>query len=313
MYQAISQGEVIGTVGNSGTTDFFHLHFEIRLPSISYPASTRNPMGYLPRPEVTTPTLHITALQSSPIYSPSVTLAITATRQELDVNQIRVILRDRVSGVLLDDQMVDFNQRVHTGSDSLDQDGIRLTPGQFNTSSPEYNLMAEFYNLHGYDSFTLTAQVVDLSGRIASLETWADDTTPPGDITTLTAFLRIDGGVNMNWIAPGDSGSLGTAASYEVRYANQPINTFVWESSAVTLPNPPLPVPGGQLQTWSSAGPFSLPVYFALKALDPEGNRSGLSNSAGAVWMTFYPFIVRPYDYITMRVNLFNFQSQPVL
>ncbi|MFQ5422083.1 MAG: M23 family metallopeptidase, partial [Anaerolineae bacterium] len=104
---AVTQGQVIGEVGNTGTTEFMHLHFEIRLAASSYPTSTRNPMDYLPRPDVTKPTITIASLQSDPVYSPTVSLLITAIRAELDVNQIRVQLYDRASGALVDDQLVD--------------------------------------------------------------------------------------------------------------------------------------------------------------------------------------------------------------
>lgn len=291
--QAVSQGEVIGLVGNSGTTDFMHLHFEIRLTQDNYPYSTRNPMGYLPQPDVTTPSLQILDLQSSTIYSPTVSLFITATRAELDVNQIRVILQDRATGEVLDDQLVDFNLRTHTGDDSLNQDGIQLIPSHFNTSTVQYELTANFYDLHGFDAFTLTAQAADLAGHTQTVVATADDTTPPGQVTTLNALWQGDGSVALTWIAPGDSIRVGTAASYEIRYASVPINSFTW-SSATGLPNPPIPILGGQIQYGYFPGPFTDPVYFALKATDSEGNVSLLSNSAQAINPTiFLPIVIR--------------------
>lgn len=168
--QIVTQGQVIGYVGNSGTTEFYHLHFEVRLSAGHYPTSTRNPMGYLPHPDVNIPTIRIASVQPYPIYSPTVSLTITAPRSELDVNQVRVTMFDRVTGDKLDDQLVDFNQRIHTGSDTLDQDGIQLIPAHFNITTHEYVLTAKFYNLHSWDSFTLTAQAVDLAGH-ASIAT----------------------------------------------------------------------------------------------------------------------------------------------
>lgn len=290
--QTVTQGEVIGTVGNSGTTEFMHLHFEIRVSANNYPASTRNPMDYLPRPEVTTPTLQLLTLDSDPIYSPTVTLYITAPRSEIDVNQIHVILQDRASGAVLDDQLVDFNQRLRTGDDSLNQDGVQLTPGHYNTAASQYELTAYFYALHGNEAFTLTAQVADLDGHTSTVVATAGDLTPPGKVTTLTAVRTPPGFITLHWIAPGDSGFVGQADHYDIRTAPEPINNVTW-SNATPLPSLPTPVLGGQPQTWIIPDPDgSAPFYVALRATDVEGNLSLLSNTAQASWQRFLPIII---------------------
>jgi hypothetical protein len=290
--QVVNQGEVIGYVGNSGTTEFMHLHFEIRLTDHNYPFNTRNPMGFLPRPEVTTPTIQISSLVADPVYSPTVNLLITAPRPELDVNEIRVILQDRATGQVLDNQFVNFDLRLHTGEDDLDQDGIRLEPSHFNTSTLEYELSAFFYQLVGLDAFTLTAQVTDLAGNTATTVATADDTTPPGKVTNLSAQRREDGSINLIWTAPGDSGNIGTATVYDIRYATSPIDSFSWYS-ATPLPNPPFPDVGGSRQVWNIPGSWSGDVYFAMKTKDVEQNLSVLSNSTLAAWFRMVPLVVR--------------------
>jgi hypothetical protein len=290
--EVVTLGQVIGYVGDTGTTKFYHLHFEIRLTASDYPTSTRNPMGYLPRPDVTTPTISIASLDSNPVYSPTVTLVITAARDELDLNQIRVFMRDQATGALLDDQLVDFNQRLNTGDDTLNQNGIQLIPSHFNTSTVSYVLTSTFYALHGFDSFTLTAQAIDLAGHIGVITTSVDDLTPPGQVTSLNAQRRPDGGIILNWIAPGDSDNVGRAMTYEVRYAGTPINNFTW-SSATALPNSPAPLMAALPQTWFVSDPLPDPVYFALKTADAEGNWSLLSNSARAMWRVFLPILIR--------------------
>ncbi len=289
----VTQGQVIGAVGNTGTTDFMHVHFEIRLTATNYPTSTRNPVGYLPFPDVTTPTIRIASLASDPIYSPTVSLVITTARTELDLNTITVTLQDKATGAVLDEKLVDFNQRLPTGSDTLIANGVELQPSHFNTTTLEYELTANF-TLNGADASTLTAQAADLAGHTVSVTQVVNDTTPPAQINSLSAVWRTDGGVDLQWTAPGDSGMVGTAAQYDIRYSGSPIDSFTWYS-AIPIATPPAPLTGGTVQTFTVAGALPDPVYFAIKTSDSEGNLSLLSNSAQAhnVWRIFLPLIIK--------------------
>lgn len=293
--QLVSQGLEIGKVGSSGTSKFPHLHFEIRLDRYSYLTSTRNPMGYLPRPDFGAPTIEIIKLESTPIYSPRVSISITTFRQEVDLNQIRVILKDLATGSVLDDQMVDFNTRLHTGSDTLDQDGIQLVPSLFGESTLKYELAANFYNLNGQDSFTLIARAIDINGNTGTATVTSYDTTPPGKVTSLKAGRQDNNSITLMWLAPGDSDQVGTAAGYEIRYANVPVTSAIWNSGSKRLPDPPVPLQGGLWQTWNLSSTFSDPVYFALQATDPEGNQSLVSNTAQAIGYipVFLPLVRR--------------------
>ncbi len=290
--QNVTQGQVIGLVGNSGTTEFTHLHFEIRVSGQMYPENTRNPLGYLPHPELSAPSLQVVAINSSPIYSPTITLYITATRQELDVNQVRVTVTDRATKVVLDDQLVDFNSRLHTGNDNLDQDGIRLTPTHFNTSTLEYGLTAFFYQLVGLDAITITTQVADLVGNATSVVVPVDDRTPPAQPGSFTAKKMPDGSLELHWIAPGDNGYHGQAAGYDFRYSNKPITDQNWDRASKLI-DPPAPLPGGSSQSWTLSGHWDGLIYFAFRAFDPEGNLSGISNSAPASWQSILPLVSR--------------------
>jgi hypothetical protein len=292
--QVITQGQIIGYVGNSGTTNFYHVHTEIRLTATGYPTSTRNVMGYLPRPDTTTPTIQISSLQSDPIYSPTVSLVIAVPRNELDLNQVHVTLQDRATGAVIDDQFVDFNLRVRTGSDALDEDGIRLTPGHFNTSTVEYVITGTFYALQGLDSFTLTAQATDLAGHAGTVSATATDTTPPARVTSLWALRLSSGSVALAWLAPGDSGPVGRAEAYEVRYARVPISSDTWHDATI-LSDPPEPITAGLVQQWLVALPVADPLYFALHATDDDGNVSPVSNSARALWAISLPIAFKAY------------------
>jgi hypothetical protein len=247
-------------------------------------------MGYLPHPDLSPPTIQITSLSSYPVFSPTVTLFITTTREELDLNQLRVILQDRSTGAVLDDQLVDFNLRLHTGQDNLDQDGIRLTPALFNTASHEYQLGAYFYQLTGMDAFTLTATAVDLAGQSTSVVTTGDDSTPPDRVRDLHLQPVGNGLYTLIWIAPGDSGNIGTADSYEFRFYDQPLNEANWLLATVLL-HPPAPLPAGSIQSWDVPGEWKSGQFVAMRAKDPEGNISPISNSAGDHWMLFIPMV----------------------
>ena len=54
------------------------------------------------------------------------------------------------------------------------------------------------------------------------------DTTPPATVANLAASNVTDSSVTLSWTAPGDDGSTGTAAGYEIRYAKSPITAASW-------------------------------------------------------------------------------------
>lgn len=86
--------------------------------------------------------------------------------------------------------------------------------------------------------------------------------------------------VNLLWTAPGDDATVGTATSYNIKYATQPIIEATW-SSATTASIPPLPLPVGTTQSMTVTGlNAGATYYFALKSKDEAGNESGLSNIA---------------------------------
>lgn len=292
--QVVTQGQVIAFVDNTGTTEFYHLHFEFRTSDHGYPTNTRNPLAWLPRPDVTTPSIQIASLIAAPIYSPTVSLIITVPRAELDLNRIHVQLHDRATGALLDDQVADFNLHLPAGmTDTLNTAGIQLVPAHFNTTTTEYTLTANFNALRGFDAFTLTAEASDLAGHIGRVTTTVDDTLPPATVNTLTARRLITGAIKLSWLAPGDSDWVGRAATYDIRYTHQLIGgIFAW-SSATALSAPPTPITGGLLQQWIITTALDNPVYFALKAADVEGNWSQRSNVTTALAQIYLPVILK--------------------
>jgi len=109
--------------------------------------------------------------------------------------------------------------------------------------------------------------------------TWLEgDVVGPAAVTDLTAVDSTTASIDLEWTAPGDNGSNGSASSLQLRYSTAPI-TAVNFSSATLAPNTPPPAPSGTKQTFSVAGLNSnTTYYFAIKTFDEVGNASPLSN-----------------------------------
>lgn len=86
--------------------------------------------------------------------------------------------------------------------------------------------------------------------------------------------------VTLSWTAPGDDGSVGQAASYDIRYATNPITDQNF-SSALAVPGTPSPAVAGSTESVSVTNlQPSTTYFFALKTTDDAGNVSALSNVA---------------------------------
>ncbi len=86
--------------------------------------------------------------------------------------------------------------------------------------------------------------------------------------------------VTLTWTAPGDDGSTGTAAVYDIRYSTSPINEANW-NSATQVTGEPAPQAAGSSESVTVTGlEWSTTYYFAIKAADEADNWSALSNVA---------------------------------
>ena len=106
------------------------------------------------------------------------------------------------------------------------------------------------------------------------------DSVGPSAITTLgvdeeTAASLIQ---TISWVATGDDGDLGTAALYDIRYSENPLDATSW-AKATRLHNAPPPLPAGALQHLQLDLPSDGEYNVAIKAYDEAGNSSPLSNS----------------------------------
>ncbi|MGD1048691.1 MAG: fibronectin type III domain-containing protein [Candidatus Krumholzibacteriaceae bacterium] len=108
------------------------------------------------------------------------------------------------------------------------------------------------------------------------------DTVPPAHVRNLVAIEPTPSTITLTWTAPGDNGTTGTAAQYDIRYSKNPLTDAVWPSAS-KVTDPPRPRPAGSADTCVVTGlEPSTAYYFALKSADEAGNWSTKSNIASA-------------------------------
>lgn len=91
--------------------------------------------------------------------------------------------------------------------------------------------------------------------------------------------------VSLAWTAPGDDGTIGTAAAYDLRMHDQPIDLTNWDL-ATPVSGPPAPRAAGTRQTCVVRGLTRGTVYyFAIRTRDGADNWSGLSNVVRWDWI----------------------------
>lgn len=101
---------------------------------------------------------------------------------------------------------------------------------------------------------------------------------PPSIIANLGAGSETETSITLSWTAPGDDGTSGQAAQYDIRYSLDPITEQSWDL-ATQVANEPSPQPSGSAETYVVSGLNSnTTYYFAVKTADEVPNWSGLSN-----------------------------------
>jgi len=102
------------------------------------------------------------------------------------------------------------------------------------------------------------------------------DVTAPGAVTDLT----LNSGrhtIVANWTAPGDDGTCGTAASYDLRISTSAINAGNFSSATHVTTS--VPQPAGSAECVVASGLSVCTTYYlALKTTDAASNTSSLSN-----------------------------------
>jgi hypothetical protein len=101
-------------------------------------------------------------------------------------------------------------------------------------------------------------------------------------MTWISGYAGCYDHVFLQWTAPGDDGPTGTAAQYDLRWANSPITeaTFASATGIFTNVNSPLPA-GSPESVYVSVPRCSNTRWYALKTRDAANNWSPVSNSIG--------------------------------
>jgi hypothetical protein len=102
------------------------------------------------------------------------------------------------------------------------------------------------------------------------------DNTPPAAVNDLTLSGRCTS-LDVQWTAPGDDGTSGTAHHYDLRMSTSNITNANF-SSATPISTGAPGSPGTQESVNVYLGACSGRQYFALKTVDEVGNTSALSN-----------------------------------
>ena len=113
------------------------------------------------------------------------------------------------------------------------------------------------------------------------------DGMAPKSVDNLAVAAAYDESASLSWTAPGDNGSYGQAAAYDIRYSTSPITDANW-AAAAQCTGEPAPKAAGQPETFLVSGLApSTTYYFAMKTADEAPNWSGLSNVASGTTLAF--------------------------
>jgi len=184
----------------------------------------------------------------------------------------------------------------------------------FQSWAPKLSGQTETYTLEGLESGTtyfIAIKAVDDLGNKSELSNvpsaWAQiDTISPNDISDLSASSGInDGEIILNWTAPGNDDTTGTADHYWIKYAETEIaDGNDWDSATTWKDN--LAVGGAygisESETITGLTPLTT-YYFAIKTADSKPNWSGLSNSPSTKAKLNPPTAPTNFSYSTKTVS----------
>ncbi|MFH1771784.1 MAG: fibronectin type III domain-containing protein [Candidatus Omnitrophota bacterium] len=119
--------------------------------------------------------------------------------------------------------------------------------------------------------------------RVAITVTGDLDMTPPSRVSDLSVPATTDTSITLKWTAPGDDGTVGRAAIYDLRYSLSEIASDSAYDNAFHTQGEPFPNTAGKTETFEVTGLIpNTRYYFAIKVKDEAINLSALSNTVSA-------------------------------
>ncbi len=113
------------------------------------------------------------------------------------------------------------------------------------------------------------------------------DVVPPRSVDDLAVVTFADSNMTVSWRAPGDDGSAGRSASYDLRYslqAPEEENLDGWFKDAIPVLDIPAPQQPGEPESYVLTGLNPSKAYYvAVRTSDEAGNVSQISNVATGV------------------------------
>ena len=132
------------------------------------------------------------------------------------------------------------------------------------------------------DQFFIAMRVRDDRGNESDISNVVSASLPdivaPAAVNDLGVIDYNDTYMRISWTAPGDDGSVGTAAEYDIRYSTALIDESNF-GSATVAPNIPTPQASGSYQVLDIGSLVAGTTYYvAMKTRDESNNWSPLSN-----------------------------------
>jgi chitodextrinase len=251
----------------AGTTYYFAMKTADEVPNWSaisnVPTATTTPL-----PD-TTPPAAVTTLATGAVTSGSVAISWTAPGD------------DGTSGVAA-------TYDVRYSAAPITSANFGTAPAASNEPAPASPGTTQSMTISGLAAATTyyfamkTADEVSnwsaISNVPAATTTPLPDTTPPAAVTTLAPGAVTSGSVTISWTAPGDDGTSGVAASYDVRYSAAAITSANFETATAVIGEPPPASPGATQSMTVSGLASGTTYYFAMKTADEVPNWSAISN-----------------------------------
>jgi hypothetical protein len=149
-----------------------------------------------------------------------------------------------------------------------------------------------YFGVRSNDGLGNVSQV----SNVFKIKTFDPDLVPPDPVTDLAVDSSSSFMANLSWTSLGDDGSMGTAASYEIRYYHESLTLENWELAHLAE-GAPVPLEAGEKQSFRVHGLQPENTYFfGIRSMDESPNVSGLSNIVELETPSFTYKVKHPVD-----------------